>query len=159
MESELSECRDLAAVASCGLRHALAAAETTMGNIRSVDWKTGNLEIVAQQGFPPEFLEALRIVTRMDGSSPGRAVALRRVIVIEDVEKDEGAKPHIALVRRAGFRAVQSTPLISSKGPICGVLSTHYAKPGRPPDRQLAAIADMAVKIADAFLRVRSAAQ
>jgi GAF domain-containing protein len=157
LDVELAECSDIASVAACGLRYALAAAGTQLGNVRCVDWKTGNLELVAHEGFTQEFLDSLRIVTRMDGSSPGRAVALRRAVVIEDVEKDEGAQPHIGLVRRAGFRAVQSTPLISSKGPICGVLSTHYAKPGRPTEAQLLRIADIAAKIADAMLRVRSA--
>lgn len=156
IENELAECRDLAAVASCGLRHALIIAQTSLGNVRLVDWKTGNLEIVAQHGFGPQFLEKFRIVTRLDGSAPGRALALRRTIVIEDIEKDEDAKAHLALSNR-GIRAVHSTPLISSKGPICGVISTHYPEPYRPTEAQIESIGVVAAKTADACLRLRIA--
>ena len=38
--------------------------------------------------------------------------------------------------RKAGFRAVHSTPLITRSGKIVGVLSTHFRRPHRPSDRE-----------------------
>src|SRR5262249_9668255 len=37
--------------------------------------------------------------------------------------------------RKAGVRAVQSTPLVSRSGKLLGVLSTHFKKPGWPAER------------------------
>jgi two-component sensor histidine kinase len=37
----------------------------------------------------------------------------------------------------AGVRAVQSTPLIDSKGEVLGMISTHFKMPHRPSEREL----------------------
>jgi PAS domain S-box-containing protein len=59
-------------------------------------------------------------------------------VVIEDVSLDPEHGPHRHIVATAGFRAVQSTPLIErSSGCLIGVLSTHFRDPGRPGDREL----------------------
>lgn len=42
-----------------------------------------------------------------------------------------------AVLRAAGIRAVQSTPLFTRGGVVLGMLSTHYPVPHRPSDRQL----------------------
>jgi len=45
--------------------------------------------------------------------------------------------PHLPVVTVAGYRAVQSTPLISRAGEMLGIISTHFRQPHRPSDREL----------------------
>ena len=44
---------------------------------------------------------------------------------------------YLSIVFSAGFRAVQSTPLISRGGELIGVLSTHFRRPHRPSAPEL----------------------
>jgi hypothetical protein len=47
-----------------------------------------------------------------------------------------GFAPHRGIAA-AAFRAVQSTPLLDYSGRMLGMVSTHFRRPGRPPDRDL----------------------
>ena len=47
-------------------------------------------------------------------------------VVIEDVESDEEYAPFRAAAREAGYRSVQSTPLIGRDGKALGIISTHF---------------------------------
>jgi PAS domain S-box-containing protein len=58
-------------------------------------------------------------------------------VIIEDVEHDPGFAPHRQIAASAGFRAVQSTPLVSRSGEPLGMLSTHFRNPHRPPEHEL----------------------
>jgi signal transduction histidine kinase/PAS domain-containing protein len=95
------------------------------------------LQIVAQRGFAQDFLDYFNTVR--DGSSAcGRALQQRERIIIEDVLTDPGYAPHRQIAASAGFRAVQSTPLLSSRtGEPLGMISTHFRSPHRPSDREL----------------------
>jgi C4-dicarboxylate-specific signal transduction histidine kinase len=75
-------------------------------------------------------------VTEGTGSC-GAAIEARARVVVEDVYEHPMFEPHLDVMRRAGVRAVQSTPLISRGGELLGVLSTHFRKPHRPSDRDL----------------------
>lgn len=48
--------------------------------------------------------------------------------MIKDVEADPAYAPLRAIARAAGYRAVQSTPLVGPDGAILGMLSTHSAR-------------------------------
>ncbi|HET9485929.1 MAG TPA: chemotaxis protein CheB [Chryseosolibacter sp.] len=100
--------------------------DTRMGNIQLFDVKTGELRIVVQRGFQSDFLQHFWAVTAEDNSVCGRAIRARKTVVIPDVLRDELFTPHVPIAVSAGFRAVQSTPLITSKGTLIGVLSTHF---------------------------------
>jgi hypothetical protein len=100
--------------------------DTRMGNIQLFDVKTGELRIVVQRGFQGDFLQHFWAVTVEDNSACGRAVRARKTVVIPDVLRDELFTPHVPIAVAAGFRAVQSTPLITSTGTLIGVLSTHF---------------------------------
>jgi hypothetical protein len=43
----------------------------------------------------------------------------------------------VKVLLEAGVWAVQSTPLINADGKVFGVISTHFAAPHRPQDREL----------------------
>lgn len=106
------------------------------GNIQLYNPETQALEIVAQRGFKQDFLELIRSV-HASGVVCGRAMGLRERVIIEDVEADSEFAPHRHIAASAGFRAVQSTPLLSRGGEILGMLSTHFRTPHRPSLRDL----------------------
>jgi GAF domain-containing protein len=90
-----------------------------------------------------------------DASACGRALLLRKTIIIEDVLQDDGFARFRDVALRAGFRSVQSTPLVSSSGALFGMLSTHAAEPSRPSDRQIEALQALARASANAIVRLR----
>jgi GAF domain-containing protein len=108
------------------------------GNIQLYDRETRTLGIVAQRGFRKEFLDYFARVDAGDGSACGAALKQRSRKIIEDVNLDPDFEPHRHIAASAGFRAVQSTPLVDhSRGEPVGMLSTHFPSPGRPSDRDL----------------------
>jgi len=102
---------------------------TEMGNIQLFDPETGNLSIIAQRGFGFDFLAHFGVVSSDDESACGRAMRTRAPVFIPDVDSDPLFAPHRDIARAAGFRAVQSTPLISRNGTFLGVLSSHFPSP------------------------------
>jgi GAF domain-containing protein len=82
-----------------------------MGNVRLFDAPGNALELVAQRGFGPDFLDRFRVVDT-DNTACGRAAREGRRVVIEDVETDSRYGPYREAAGVAGFRAVQSTPLV-----------------------------------------------
>ena len=114
----------------------IALQHADFGNIQLYNPETQALEIVAQRGFNQEFLGHFRIVSDSDAAC-GRAMKLRERIIIEDVEVDSDFAPHRQIAASAGFRAVQSTPLLTRGRELLGVLSTHFRRPHRPSLREL----------------------
>ncbi len=86
---------------------AMALQRADMGNIQLLNSDQGVLEIAAQRGFRPLFLEHFREVSTADDSACGRGLRHRERIVIEDVEPDPGFASHRAVAAAAGHRAVQ----------------------------------------------------
>ena len=119
-----------------GLQQALDATirmtEADKGNVQLYDAGRRVLTIAAHAGFDSEFLRFFAEVSSEDDSACGRAIRLKERVVIEDVNVDEGFADMRAVARKSGFRAVQSTPLLSHEGQVLGVMSTHFARPGRP---------------------------
>lgn len=108
-----------------------------LGNIQLYNPQRQVLELVAHQGFNAEFLDYFREVQADFGSACSRALQSRQRVIIEDVETDPEFAPHRQIAAAAGFRSVQSTPLLSRQGEILGVLSTHFREPHRPSEREL----------------------
>ena len=75
-----------------GLNEMLAATiellGADMGHVQILDADRGILEIVAQRGFDPPFLESFREVSPEQDSACGRALRSNERTVIEDVEMD-----------------------------------------------------------------------
>jgi PAS domain S-box-containing protein len=124
-----------------GLEEMLAATiellGADMGNVQILDAASGNLTIAAQKGFEPEFLDFFREVSVEDRSACGQALRARERIVIEDVERDLLFAACLPIARNAGFRAVQSTPLVDRNGKPLGMISTHFRGPHRPSELDL----------------------
>ncbi|PWT92386.1 MAG: hypothetical protein C5B54_03595 [Acidobacteria bacterium] len=101
---------------------------TDLGNIQLLQ-SNNSLVIAAQCGFGTDFLEHFREVSMTDDSACAKALLTKSPTFINDVNHDLSFERHHEIALAAGFRAVQSLPLIASTGKILGVLSTHFRKP------------------------------
>ena len=108
-----------------------------MGDVQLLDAKRGVLTIAAQQAFGADFLEHFREVSIADECACGRALRTGERILIEDVETDVAYGQFRTAARAAGYRSVQSTPLIGRDGRPLGVLSTFWRSPYQPSDQDL----------------------
>jgi GAF domain-containing protein len=96
-----------------------------------------DLILVAHRGFSPRFLRAFRRISKADGCSCGRALREGRTVVVPDVEKDPGFAAFRDEAEAAGYRAVQSTPITTSRGRVLGMVSTHFANVHEPTPIEL----------------------
>ncbi len=155
LDAEFQKCGDVPSALDCVLECSLELTGARLGNVQLMDWKAGYLAIVAQRGFGAEFLTVFRRVELDHGTACGRALKGRTTVVIDDVMADPEFSPYREVAGRAGFRAVQSTPLVSRSGAFVGVLSTHFGAVGRPTCSQLERLQEAAELAANAIIRLR----
>jgi GAF domain-containing protein len=98
-----------------------------------------HLLMVAHRSFDSHFLRTFREVLRDDGTACGRALRSGKTVLVEDVERDEDFAPYRSAARTAGFRSVATTPLVTSRRQIIGVVSTHFTTVHRPTAFEIAA--------------------
>lgn len=97
-----------------------------------------SLRIVAHRGHQAPFLKFFETAETV-ASTCWEAAKLGERVLVPDVEDSElfaGAEA-LAVLRAAGVRSVQSTPMMSRAGKPVGVLSTHWGKPYCPDERDL----------------------
>ena len=87
------------------------------------------LLMVAYRNFDPAFVGQFAAFKPDGRTSCSRAVASGKRVILEDIEQDEAFAPHVQAALAAGFRALQSTPLMGRSGEPIGVLTTHFAAP------------------------------
>jgi PAS domain S-box-containing protein len=129
---------------------AIFLTKATKGNIQLLDSSSSMLRMVASQGFEQPFLDYFAVVS--DQSSVcATARETRQRLIVEDLLENEIFTDSGALqvLLDAGIRAVQSTPLISSSDEFLGMISTHYAAPHRPGERELKLMDLLAREAAD----------
>src|SRR5258707_15707441 len=107
------------------------------GNVQLFDTTRKVLVFAAHQGFEQPFLDFFKEVSAEFETCCGRALRSGRRTFVEDVEAEEGfasfgAGFSAAGFFSAGFRAVQSTPLVGRDGRPLGMLSTHFRNVHRP---------------------------
>jgi GAF domain-containing protein len=93
-------------------------------------------------------------VVRVDQALPGALVPVSH-LMIGNVELPQFI-PCLKVVQRAGVRAVQSTPLVSSNGVLVGIVSTHFPTPCRPTEIQMQRTKEAAQLAANAIIFHRS---
>ncbi|MGO8696843.1 MAG: PAS domain S-box protein [Limisphaerales bacterium] len=127
------------------------------GNLQLAD-STGTLIIRAQRGFDEPFLAFFNSLEIQHRSACGAAMRSGRRTVAEDVTVSDLFKegPAKDVLLAAGVRAVQSTPLLASGGNLLGVVSTHFARPHLPAERQLRLMDLLARQAADYVERRRT---
>ena len=159
LAERLSRCADVQSVLDCALDGSLEISGAHAGNAQLMDWGSGHLHITAQRGFYDEFLNFFERVEIKHASACARALRHHHPIIIEDVAADHEFAPCLEIARRAGIRAVQSTPLISSSGALVGILSTHFSIPHRPTDLQMQALKEIANVTANTIIRLKASAR
>jgi GAF domain-containing protein len=97
----------------------------------------GDVIIVAQRKLPRAFVTQFGHIKAGDTSASGRALKTRRSVVIPDVDREPSYKPWLVAARLAGYRSIQSTPLITSAGRMLGVVSTLFANPHQPTNIEM----------------------
>ncbi|HEY1149957.1 MAG TPA: ATP-binding protein [Pseudoduganella sp.] len=107
------------------------------GSIQLYDPDNSSLHLAAARGFDADFLYRYKAVRAGDGTPCGLALASVQRVIVEDIEHEPGCITMRGEARRAGFRAVQSTPLISHGGKVLGMLSTHFRGARRFTEREL----------------------
>jgi GAF domain-containing protein len=112
-------------IVDSALQMALSRTRRSLGNVQLIDWKTGFLQIVAYSGFSDQFLQQYSQVKSGDGCACGRALLLRRSVLINDVTLDPRFGTLARVGEKEGFISVLSTPLMSSNGALIGIISTH----------------------------------
>jgi signal transduction histidine kinase/ActR/RegA family two-component response regulator len=117
------------------LRAALAVQDTDLGLLSLCEAGRDGLSLKVHSGFDEEFLKQIDWVPPGAGAC-GTSYEQRRRIVVEDVELDPIFAPYREAALRAGVRACHSTPLISRRGNMIGVLSVHFRRPHRPQERE-----------------------
>jgi PAS domain S-box-containing protein len=156
--TRLLVCTDLPTALEELLDATIALMGSDMGTIHLFNPRNNTLSIVAQRGFKEDFLEHFRNVTNDDHSACSRAMNERQRVIIEDTQTDPSYASHRSISARAGYRAVQSTPLMSSNRELLGVLSNHYPRPHRPSDHDLR-ILDLYARQAANFIERQRAAE
>jgi PAS domain S-box-containing protein len=137
------------------LRASIRMVDADKGYVQIVDPR-GFLAIAAQEGFDPSSLEPLKEVSVEDKSSCGRALRAGDRVTIEDVGASEASAAFCPTALAAGYRAVQSTPLMARDGRPLAVLSTHFCNAHRPSEHQLRILDLYARQAADFIERLRS---
>ncbi|HJU62866.1 MAG TPA: PAS domain S-box protein [Candidatus Binatia bacterium] len=155
LTTQLLGARDMATALYQVLDASIAMHRADFGNIQVYNPAIGALEIVAQRGFKQDFLDSFRIVGINDESACARAMRQGKQVTIEDVENDPAYALYREIAAAAGYRAVQSTPLISRGGDLIGILSTHFRRRHRPTDRELRMLDLYARQAADVIERLR----
>jgi PAS domain S-box-containing protein len=153
--SRLWQTRDLVEGLVEMLRASIQMMGADKGNVQILD-NRGVLTIAAQQGFDQPFLESFKEISVNENSACARALRSGRRVIVEDVEADEKFSPLRRLALAAGFRAVQSTPLIAHDGKPLGVLSTHFCNVRRPSEHQMRMLDLYARRAVDFIARHRS---
>jgi PAS domain S-box-containing protein len=126
-----------------------------MGTVQVYDTARETLDIVAQQGFSQNALDHFGDVP-LEHSACGRAMASGERVIIEDVECDSEFTSHRSIAASVGYRAVQSTPLVSRGGNLLGAVSTHFTRPHRPSERELRMLDLYLLHATDAIERIRA---
>jgi len=138
---------------------AIAITHADFGNIQLLDPKSSTLHIVAHRGFPQWWIDYWATVPEEWGVC-GTALELGHRVVVDDVERSPiFSATDLDMQRKAGVRAVQSTPLVSLSGKPIGMLSTHFKTPFRPNERSLVFVDLLAREAADIIAHVQGEAE
>lgn len=116
-------------------------AEPAIASVLLLDADGKHLRHGAAPGLPASYNAAL------DGAeigpshgSCGTAAALRRQVIVTDIEEDPLWENYRELARGAGVRACWSTPILSQDGRVLGTFALYYREPRSPQQDDVALI-------------------
>jgi PAS domain S-box-containing protein len=115
----------------------------------------GAFRLLAYRGFTPTAAASWEWVRPETGTSCSAALATGCRSTVPDIELSNfiaGSK-ELELLRQAGIRAMQSTPLFSRTGGLLGMISTHWRRTHEPSERDLRLLDVLARQAADLIER------
>ena len=115
----------------------------------------GELKLLGFRGFSPAAAKFWAWVRADSACTCGVALASRQRVIAPDVEEfpSLAGTSDLASYRETGIRAVQSTPLLSRRGDLVGMISTHWKEIHQPSDRDLRLLDILARLAADLIER------
>ena len=122
-----------------------------LGMVQTVAPGGKALRLATQRGFGQPFLDFFATADERTRAACTEAFRLGKRIVVEDIETSpiyDGASG-LDMLREAGVRSIQATPLWSRSGRMVGVLTTMWRSPHRPDERTLRFIDLLARQAAD----------
>lgn len=141
------------------LHAAIVVMHADTGSIQMVDGQSGDeLRLLNHQGYSPELLAQVEYVGPTDHTSCMSALRKAGRVVVPNVDQCEGFLDTVfsGMLREAGVRAVQSTPLVSRSGRVLGIISTQWRHPHTPAERELRLLDLLARQAADLIERHQS---
>jgi PAS domain S-box-containing protein len=152
------EGHDLTKCLSAVVEAATAITRAPRGSLQLVEAQSGMLTIAAQKGFAEPFLQSFAKVKEDAPVTAAAAMRTRERVVVEDVTRSDVFydPASVEVLSKAGVRAVQSTPLVGADGKVFGVITTHFAEPHKPEDRELRFIDLLARQTADYLNRFQA---
>jgi GAF domain-containing protein len=151
MVTRLKRQPDLPSALETVCRDIVALHGAEFGHVQIVG-EDGYLWLVGSTGFSERFLAAVGRLAPDAGTVCTRAWSTRENVLIRDVATDPVFKPFLQLARETGFRAVLSSPIVSSEGQLIGVVSAHFANPRVPTAIELETRASYCREVADHLL-------
>ncbi len=115
----------------------------------------GELKLIAQQGFGDTAVKFWTWVRADSECTCGAAMVRRERVMFSDVANTTflaGNEDQSQLLAN-GVHAAQSTPLMSRRGALVGMLSTHWKRCHQPPERDLRLLDILARLAADLIER------
>ena len=115
-----------------------------------------SLRIAAHHRHQPSYLEFFA-AAESQASVSGEAMKRGGRVVVPDIETSPlfAGSPSLDMFRKAGVRAVQSTPILNRKGELVGVLTTQWENPHTPDEHDLWRIDLLARQAADLLEQAR----
>jgi GAF domain-containing protein len=151
MVSRLKSQPDLSLALETAVRDIVALHGAEFGNLQLAA-DDGSLWIVAHQGLDGTFMDAFARVDPVEGTACARSWRDRVTVFLHDVSTDKDFQPFIAIARQAGFRAVISSPLVSSDDEVVGIISAHFAHPKVPTEIEIRALEAYCRELTDNLL-------
>ncbi|HKE83157.1 MAG TPA: ATP-binding protein [Vicinamibacterales bacterium] len=120
--------------------------------------RQGELRLIASRGFGEQTRRHWEWVRASDNTACAQALRTGERVIVDDVTRCEFMAGTIDQARllEAGIRAVQTTPLVSREGTILGMISTQWASPHRPSERDLRLLDILARQAADLIERTQA---
>jgi PAS domain S-box-containing protein len=134
---------------------AISIVDAKMGTLQLLE--DDSLHIVAHYGHKQSFLDYFASAENV-ASVCGKVMQQGERIVIEDVETSSMfvGTPSLTVMREAGVRAIQSTPILSRTGELLGILTTQWNFPYSPNKHDLWRLDLLARQAADIIEQARS---
>ena len=134
---------------------AVAIVDAKFGTLQLLE--DDSLRIVSHYGHQQPFLDFFSSAEDVTSVCVEAMQRWKRVI-IEDVETSSlfVGTPSLDVMRKAGVRAVQSTPMVSRAGELLGILTTQWDVPYFPNEHDLWRIGLLARQAADMIEQTRS---